>query len=405
MDKVLDLIRQEEKRQRDTLMLIPSENYAWPEVRQAVGSVLMHKYAEGTPARRYYQGTKYVDEIETLAIERARKLFNVPYVNVQPLSGALANLAVYFALLNTGDRMAGLKLSHGGHLTHGHPKITFAGKYFETYQITTDLSKPEYFDFEKIAKETRQFKPKLIILGTTSFPRKINWQKFREIADTVGAYLVADISHEAGLIAARVYPSSVPYVHIVTSTTQKTLRGPRGAFILVTDQGLAKDPELAKKIERAVFPGLQGGPHMHTIAGIAIALEKASKAEFKTYAQKILENAQTLAKALIDGGFDLVTGGTDNHLILLNLRNLRISGKEAAERLEQNGIIVNKNAIPDDPNPPNNPSGIRLGTPAITARGMGREEMELIGSLISRVIVKDENVLPEVRKLCSKFPI
>lgn len=400
----MDLIAKEEKRQKETLMLIPSENYTSPEVRKAVGSVLMHKYAEGYPGKRYYQGMEFIDQIETLAVERAKKLFKVPHANVQPYSGSPANMAVYFALLNPGEPMMGMSFSHGGHLTHGHPKVTFAGKYFDCAQYGIDSSKPGYFDFSEIRKMAQEHKPKVIVVGATAFPRIFPWKEFSEISEEVGAYLLADIAHIAGLVVGGVHPSPAPYCHIITTTTHKTLRGPRGAIIMVTEKGLQKDPDLGRKIDKAVFPGLQGGPHIHTIAGMAITLEKASQPEFKEYAREIVKNAKVLAETLIEGGFNLVTGGTDNHLILVDLRNMSFDGKEAAEKLEEEGIIVNKNAVPGDTRPPSSPSGIRLGTPAVTTRGMKAAEMKRIGEMIKKVLREGKSVKEEVKQLCRQFP-
>jgi len=402
-DEVLDLIAREEKRQEETLMLIPSENYTYPEVREAVGSVLMHKYAEGYPGRRYYQGNEIVDEIEILAQKRAQTLFGVPYVNVQPYSGSPANMAVYFALLSYGDTLMGLSLAHGGHLTHGNP-VSFSGKYFKSVQYGLDDQAENFFNFAEIRQVAQASRPKVIVVGTTAFPRRLPWKEFAEIADEVGAYLLADISHIAGLVAGGAHSSPVPYAHLVTTTTHKTLRGPRGAIIMVTQKGLAKDSNLGKKIDKAVFPGLQGGPHLHTIAGIAVALKKAAEPEFKEYAQQVVKNAQVLAQTLINHGFNLVTGGTDNHLILIDLRNLNLDGQDAAIKLEEEGIITNKNAIPNDPNPPSRPAGLRLGTPAVTARGMKEEEMKTIGEMIKGVLLENKKVHSQVSALCSRFP-
>lgn len=409
MDKVFSLIAKEKTRQKDTLMMIPSENYTYPEVRRAVGSILMHKYSEGYPGKRYYQGNEFIDEIEYLAIERAKKLFDVPHVNVQPYSGSPANAEVYMALLGPGDVIMGLNLSSGGHLTHGHPNITFSGKYFKSIQYGVD--KNGYIDFEQLEKLANKYKPKLIIAGLTAYPRKLEWKRFAKIADSVGAYLMADISHIAGLVAGGAHESPVHYAHVVTTTTHKTLRGPRGALIMVTKKGLKKDPEMGKKIDRAVFPGLQGGPHDNTTAGIAIALEKAGEKQFVVYSKKIVENAKTLAEELKKYGFNLVTGGTDNHLLLIDLRSKGILGKTFAISLEKAGIIVNYNSIPYDPNPPNNPSGIRLGVPALTARGMGKRQMEVIAGMINEVSrsIGDEDSLRkisnEVKKMVNRFPI
>ncbi len=406
MDKITSLIKLEEKRQKETLMMIPSENYTYPEVRTAVGSVLMHKYSEGYPGKRYYQGNEFIDEIENIAIEAAMKLFKVPHANVQPYSGSPANAAVYMALMNPGETLMGMSLSAGGHLTHGHPKITFSGKFFNSVQY--GVTKDGWIDYDEVKKLAKHEKPKVIVAGLTAYPRNIDWKKFAEIADSVGAYLVADISHIAGLVAASIIPSPIPFVHVVTTTTHKTLRGPRGAIIMVTKKGIEKDLDLPKKIDRAVFPGMQGGPHNNTTAGIAIALEKAQKQEFKKYAKNIVSNAKNLAEELKKNNFNLVTDGTDNHLVLIDLRNKNIGGKDAAILLEKAGIVVNYNAIPFDPNPPMNPSGIRLGTPAISVRGMGKTEMKLIAKWMSDVISNPSSakkVKKEVQKLCSKFPL
>ncbi len=401
MDKVLELIKQEEQRQRETIMLIPSENYVSKAVREAEGSVLMNKYSEGYPDKRYYQGNKYVDEIEKLAIERAKELFGVQYVNVQPYSGSPANAEVLMALVHPGEKIMGLALSGGGHLTHGHPKITFSGKYYESIQY--DVNEEGWIDYEQVKKLALEHKPKLIICGTTAYPRILDFEKFSQIAKSVGAYLLADISHIAGLVVGGVHPSPVGYADVITTTTHKTLRGPRGAMIMTNDA------ELAKKIDRAVFPGLQGGPHNNTTAAMAIALEETlnSKSEEPNYAQQVTKNAKVLSEELIKLGFKLVTGGTDNHLLVIDLREKNISGKDAAIKLEEAGLVVNYNAIAHDPNPPMNPSGIRLGTPAVTTRGMGEKEMKLIAEMINDVLVnqKTNEVLIKVKDLCEKFKI
>lgn len=393
MNKISDLIKKEEQKQQNTLMMIPSENYASQAVMDAVGSVLMNKYSEGYPGKRYYQGNKYIDEIETIAIEKAKKLFGVEYVNVQPYSGSPANSAVLFALM--GDppsheapegrgKIMGLKLSSGGHLTHGHPDITFSGKFFESIQFGTDDK--GIIDYDEVEKLARAEKPKLLFIGTTAYPLILDWKRFAEIADSVGAWLVADISHVAGLVVAGVYPSPVNYAHVVTTTTHKTLRGPRGAMIMVTEKGIDKDAELAKKIDRAVFPGLQGGPHDNTTAGIAICLEEADTPEFKKYGEQIVLNAKVLAEELVKGGLTIVTGKTECHLIVVDLRPQKLSGSLVAEELEKVGIIVNKNSVPNDTAGPFNPSGIRLGTPAITTKGMKEEDVKLIAKRIIDVI-------------------
>ena len=406
MDKVLELIKQEEKRQRETLMMIPSENYTSPEARAAVGSVLMHKYSEGYPGRRYYQGNEIIDKIENLAVERAKKLFGVPHANVQPYSGSPANAAVYMALLNPGDTIMGMSLYAGGHLTHGHPNITFSGKYFRSVQYGVD--KEGFIDYAEVLKLAKKEKPKIIIAGLTAYPRTLDWKKFADIADQIDAYLVADISHIAGLIAGGVHKSPVKYAHVVTTTTHKTLQGPRGAIIMVTHKGLKKDSEMPQKIDRAVFPGLQGGPHDNQTAAIGIALRQARGKLFKKYAKKVVENAKVLAQELSALGFELTSGGTDNHLLLIDLRSKKISGKEAAIALEKAGIIVNCNSIPHDPSPPMNPSGIRIGTPAITTRGMESKEMKKIARWVSLVISDKKHatkINAEVKKLCKKFPV
>lgn len=436
-DKTFQLIKQEENRQSNTLMMIPSENYASKEVREAVGSVLMNKYSEGYPGKRYYQGNKIVDEIETIAIERAKKLFKVPHANVQPYSGSPANSEVLFALCDPagadkpGDTIMGMSLSSGGHLTHGHPDITFSGKYFKSVQF--GLDEKGLLNYMQIAAQVQLGKPKLILVGTTAYPLAFDWKKFGEIADSVGAWLVADISHVVGLIIAGVYPIPFPYAHIVTTTTHKTLRGPRGALIMVTDKGLKKDQELAEKIDKSVFPGMQGGPHNNTTAAIAVCLSEASKPSFKVYAKQVVENAKVLADELKKGGLTLVAGGTESHLMVIDLRPQKLSGNVVAEALEVAGIIINKNSVPNDHMPPFYPSGIRLGTPALTTRGMKEKEMEQIASWVLEIIKhveiyklpenanarstfmkaykekisKDKfllDIAKEVKALCKKFP-
>jgi len=406
MSKISDLISKEEKRQRDTIMLIPSENYASKAVRNAVGSILMNKYSEGYSGKRYYQGNKIVDEIETFTIEKAKELFKVEHVNVQPYSGSPANAEVLFALLNYGDKIMGLKLSSGGHLTHGHPDITFSGKYFTSVQFGTDDGVINYDEVEELAKRER---PKLMIIGSTAYPLIFDWERLGAIADAIGAWFVADISHVAGLILSDVYPSPVAYCHVVTTTTHKTLRGPRGAIIMVTSKGIKKDSELPGKIDRAVFPGLQGGPHNNTTAGIAIALSEAERPSFKEYGRQVVANAKLLAELLKKGGLTIVTGKTECHLIVVDLRPLGVSGSVIAQALEDAGIIVNKNSVPNDSAPPYRPSGIRLGTPAITTRGMKEKEMKIIAKWILEVVKNsaDEklqhDIAYKVKNLCSKF--
>lgn len=401
-DPVFELVKKEEKRQKETLMMIPSENYASKAVRAAVGSVLMNKYSEGYPGRRYYQGNKIVDEVENLAIEKAKKLFGVAHVNVQPYSGSPANDAVLFALLEPGDSIVSLKLSSGGHLTHGHPDITFSGKLFKSFQFGTD--ERGIINYEEVEKLVFEVKPKLMIIGTTSYPMALNWRKISQIADSVGAWFVADISHVIGLIIAKSYPNPVPFAHIVTSTTHKTLRGPRGAMIMVTKKGLKKDPELASKIDRAVFPGFQGGPHNNTTAGIAQALIEADSSSFRDYGAQVVKNAKILAEELKKGGLKLVCDGTESHLLVVDLRPLGLSGNVVAEALEAAGIIVNRNSVPNDSAPPFYPSGIRLGTPALTTRGMKGKEMKKIASWILKVVdyVKDKK-LPEDKEERAEF--
>ena len=388
------LISQELDRQKNTLMLIPSENYVSHDVLRAVGSVLSNKYSEGYPHARYYQGNQFVDEIEILAIERAKELFGVPYANVQPYSGSPANSAIYFGLLEQGDTVMGLRLSGGGHLTHGHPEITFSGKYFNSVQF--DVKENGYIDMDLAYQKALEMKPKLISVGTTAYPRNIDWQRWSEIAGEIGAYMHADISHIAGLIAAKELDTPIPFADVVMFTTHKTLRGPRGAVILVTEKGIRRNPSLPKLIDRAVFPGLQGGPHDNTTAGIAVALWEAQQETFKDYAKAILSNAQVLSSELISNGFELVTGGTDNHLMVIDLQKKNLVGNIVAEALEAGGLIVNRNSVPFDPNPPFYPSGIRLGTPAVTTRGMSSEEMKKIAKLIADVTEHvQDHVLPE----------
>ncbi len=426
------LLSLELERQKNTLMLIPSENYASLDVMEAVGSVLSNKYSEGYPHARYYQGNTFVDEIELLAIERAKELFGVPYANVQPYSGSPANSAIYFGLLQKGDTVMGLRLSGGGHLTHGHPDITFSGKYFNSVQF--DVKEDGYIDMDMAYQKALEVKPKIISVGTTAYPRNLDWQRWSEIAQESGAILHADISHIAGLIAAKELDTPVHFADVIMFTTHKTLRGPRGAVILVTEKGISRNASLPKVIDRAVFPGLQGGPHNNSIAGISIALWEAQQEEFKEYAKAVISNARILSSELITHGFELVTGGTDNHLMVIDLQKKHLVGNIVAEALEAAGIIVNRNSVPFDPNPPFYPSGIRLGTPAVTTRGMSSEEMKKIATLIADVTGhvqecrlpegKDQrrtyiktfraqlendtfysDVKREVQKMCNAFPI
>ena len=381
---IASLIEKEAKRQRDVLEMIPSENYASSAVREAVGSILANKYSEGYPHKRYYQGNRYIDDIENLAIARAKKLFGVPHANVQPYSGSPANSAVYMALLKPGDTIMGLKLSGGGHLTHGHPDVTFSGTFYRSVQY--DVDEQGFIDLDYVAALAAKTKPAIIVVGTTAYPRIFDWKKWKAIADSVGALLLADISHIAGLVVGGVHPSPIPYADIVMFTTHKTMRGPRGAVLLVTGQGLVKDPKMGEKIDKAVFPGLQGGPHDNVTAAIAVCLHEASQPTFKRYAKQVVDNAKVLAATIQRQGCTLSTGGTDNHLMVVDLRPQGVIGNIAAEALEVAGIVVNRNSVPHDTNPPFYPSGIRLGTPAITTRGMGEKEMWQIGKWIAQVI-------------------
>lgn len=399
---IADLIEKETIRQRDVLEMIPSENYASSAVREAVASVLMNKYSEGYAGRRYYQGNQYVDEVERMAVERTKKLFGVPHANVQPYSGSPANSAVYFALLNTGDTIMGLKLSGGGHLTHGHPSITFSGKYFTPVQF--DVETDGWIDMEKVATLAKTEKPKLLVIGTTAYPRILEWGKWRAIADSVGALLLADISHVAGMVAVGAYPTPVPYADVVMFTTHKTLRGPRGAVLLVTDTGLKKDPDMGKKIDKAVFPGLQGGPHDNVTSAIAVCMQEASTQAFTEYAHQIVKNAKALAASLQKKGLTLTTGGTDSHLLVLDLRKEQVIGNIVAEALEVAHIVANYNTVPHDTNPPLYPSGVRLGTPIVTTRGMKEAEMEQIAAWITAVVAEVSHYrLPDAKELRSAF--
>lgn len=380
---IYKFIKLEEKRLQETLMMIPSENITSKAVEEAVGSMLGNKYAEGYPHKRYYQGQQVVDQVEDLVRERAKKLFKVEAVNVQPLSGSPANFAALNAILQPGDTLMGLALNAGGHLTHG-AAFSSTSKYFRS--VSYGVTKQGLLDYDEIAKLAKKEKPKVIIAGTTAYARILDWKKFAAIAESVDAYLMADVAHIAGLILAGVYPSPVPYVHVVTTTTHKTLRGPRGAMIMTTAKGLKKDPELAQKIDKSIIPGIQGGPHLNTIAGIGVALQEASKKSYVKYCEQILKNAKELEKELLKYDFHLVTGGTDSHLLLVDLRNKDLLGNTAAEALELVGIVLNRNGVPFDTNPPFYPSGIRMGTPGITSRGMKEKEMRLIAGWINTVV-------------------
>ncbi len=390
--QIYKLVKEEQKRLKEVLEMIPSENYTSRAVMDALGSDLTNKYSEGYAKKRYYQGNKVIDEVELLAIERAKKLFGVPYVNVQPYSGSPANLAVYLALLTPGkDKIMGLDLAFGGHLTHG-AQVSAVGKFFKT--VTYTLNEKGQLDFKQIEELAVREKPKIIVCGFTAFPRTVDFAKFAKIAKKVDAYLLADISHIAGLVAGGVHLSPVPYADVIMTTTHKTLRGPRGAMIMVTENGLKKDSEIADKIDKAVFPGLQGGPHDNQTAAIAVALKEASTVAFKKYATRVVENSIELALQLKNRGFEMISGGSDNHLILIDLTNKGVNGALAAYALEQANIIVNKNAVPNDPNPPFYPSGIRIGTPAITTRGMKVGDMEKVADWYDRVItaIKDHQL-------------
>lgn len=378
VSKIFDLVKLETERQRKTISLIASENLAYPEVLEVMGGVLMNKYAEGYPGKRYYQGNKYIDEIEIYAQELGKKLFGLEHINVQPYSGSPANAAVLFALCNPQDKIAGMKLNAGGHLTHGHPNVSFSGKFFNSVQW--DVNEEGKIDYAKVGEMLRQEKPKLIFVGTTAYPWKIDFDFFGKLGDEIGAYVVADIAHISGLVATNLHPG-IENVHLVTSTTHKQLRGPRGAFIGVTKKGLAKNPELSKLIDKAIFPGMQGGPHMETIAGMAVAFEKALLPEYKIYCGQVLKNASLLAEELRRGGLKVY--GTENHMMVVEVGYE--NGKEVAIKLEEEGIVCNYNTVPHDTAKPFNPSGIRLGTNAITSLGVGEDKIKEIALIILRV--------------------
>ncbi len=393
-------MQKELARQRRNLELIASENIVSPAVMAAMGSVLTNKYAEGYPGKRYYGGCEAVDIVEEIAIERAKKLFGAGYANVQAHSGAQANTAVYFALLQPGDTVLGMSLAHGGHLTHGSP-VNLSGKYFNF--VSYGLGDDETLDYDAVEKLTKEHHPKLIVAGASAYPRAIDFARLAEIAHSNGAMLMVDMAHIAGLVAAGLHQSPVGYADVVTTTTHKTLRGPRGGLILTNDE------ELAKKINKAIFPGIQGGPLMHVIAGKAVCFGEALKPEFKAYAKQIVDNAQALAKGLLDRGFDLVSGGTDNHLMLVDLRPVHITGKEMEHRLDEVFITVNKNAIPNDPEKPMVTSGIRVGTPAVTSRGLVTEDMEKIAEFMYLTATQFETKADEIREgvseICKKYPL
>jgi len=387
--EIFEAIRNEAWKQHSKLQLIASENYVSEAVLEAAGSIMTNKYAEGYPGKRYYGGCEFVDVAENLAIDRAKKLFGAEHANVQPHSGSQANMAAYFSVLQPGDTILGMNLSHGGHLTHGSP-VNFSGRFFKIVAYGVD-PKTEYIDYDELQAIATREKPKVIMAGATVYPRIIDFERFRKIADSVGAFLITDMAHIAGLIAAGIHPSPVPHSHMVTSTTHKTLRGPRGGFILCK-------ADLQKAVDKNVFPGIQGGPLMHVIAAKAVAFKEALEPSFKEYQARIVKNAKALAAALTEQGFRLISGGTDNHLMLVDLRNMGINGKEAVVALDKAGVVVNKNAIPFDPLPPAVSSGIRIGTPSVTTRGMNEPEMKEIAAIIAGA-VKDRNDPAALEKL------
>lgn len=399
--KIKELIDLEKKRQFEGIELIASENYVSEDILQCMGSILTNKYSEGYPDKRYYGGNKYIDGIEKEAIQRAKDLFGAEHVNVQPYSGSPANQAVHFALLQPGDNTMGMALDAGGHLTHGY-KVSFSGKYYNA--VNYGVNKEGYIDYEEVRKLALEHKPKLIWAGFSAYSRIIDWNEFRKIADEVGAYLAVDIAHVAGLVATGLYPNPVGIADVVTTTTHKTLRGPRGAIIMCKE-------ELGEKIDKAVFPGLQGGPHNHTTAGIAVALKEASTPEFKEYVKQIIKNSQALSNALQKLGYTIVSGGTDNHLFLVDvIKSVNLSGKEASDILEKANITLNMNAIPYDTRKPWSPSGVRIGTPAITTRGMKEKEMEQVAKYIDNALrnPSDDNlekIKLEVKEFTKDFPI
>lgn len=395
------IIAAEASRQDEELELIASENYVSPAVLEAMSTVLANKYSEGYSGKRYYGGNEVIDQMEDLAVSRAKELFSAPHVNVQPLSGSPANAAVYMAFLEPGDKVLGLRLDHGGHLSHGH-SVNFSGRLYNFIQYGLD---PETgrIDMDEVYRLAKEEKPKMIVAGFSAYSREIDWKRFKEIADEIGAYTFADIAHIAGLIAAGELANPVPFFDVVSTTTHKTLRGPRGAIIMCQEK-------YAKQVDRAVFPGMQGGPHDHITAAKAVAFGEALQPEFKEYAKKVIANAQAMAASFLALDYRIVSGGTDNHLLVLDLSNKGLSGKEAEKALEQAGISVSRSTIPNDPNPPMNPSGVRIGTPAVTTRGMGEAEMKQIVDLIDSALAhKDDaaylnNLKTEVRNLCLQFP-
>ncbi len=394
-------IMKESERQADELEMIASENYVSPAVLEAMGSILTNKYSEGYPGHRYYGGNQVIDEVETIAIERAKKLFGAEHVNVQSLSGSPANAAVYFAFLKPGDKILGMKLDHGGHLSHGHP-VNFSGLLYNFVQYGVD-AETGYIDMKEVRAMALKEKPKMIVVGATAYSREIDWAEFKKIADEVGAYSFADIAHTAGLIAAGLLANPVPIFDVVSTTTHKTLRGPRGAIIMCKEK-------FAKQVDRAVFPGMQGGPHDHTTAAKAVAFGEALQPQFKVYAKQVIANAKVLAEEFIKRGYRVISGGTDNHLMVVDMTSKNITGRDAEAALNKIGISVNRSTIPNDPNPPMKPSGVRFGTPALTTRGMKEKEVLQIVEWIDQAIMNKDNeeklaeLKKEVKKLCGKFP-
>jgi glycine hydroxymethyltransferase len=400
--QIYELMRQEAARQSGSIRLIPSENYVSKAVMLASGGCLTNKYAEGYPGRRYYEGQQVTDLIERMARDRVKKIFKAEHANVQPYSGSVANLAAYVALINPGDTIMGMSLIHGGHLTHGW-KVSVTSKFYKSVPYPVDHETGR-LDFDYIADLAKKHKPNVIVSGATAYPREIDFEKFGRIARDVGAYHISDIAHIAGLVVAGIHKSPVPYSDVVSTTSHKTLRGPRGGMLLCK-------AEHAERVDKAVFPGLQGGPHMHTLTAIAVAMAEADTPEFVAYAKQVVKNAKALANKLLEYGFNLVSGGTDNHLILIDLRNKNIPGRKLAKALDRARIVTNYNTVPGDPAPPSNPSGLRIGTPAITTRGMKEPEAEQVAAFINKVVenIDNETVIEEVEKevllLCSQFTV
>ncbi|MBU0647183.1 serine hydroxymethyltransferase [Patescibacteria group bacterium] len=398
--EIFDIVKREMTRQTEELELIASENYVSKAVLEAMATVFTNKYSEGYPGHRYYGGNQIIDEAENLAIERAKKLFQAEHINVQPLSGSPANAAVYMAFLKPGDKVLGLKLDHGGHLSHGHP-VNFSGMLYDFVQYEVDQNTGR-IDMEKVREIALKEKPKMIVAGYSAYSREIEWQKFKEIADEVGAFTFADIAHTAGLIASGEMDSPIPFFDVVSTTTHKTLRGPRGAMIMCKEK-------FAKQVDRAVFPGMQGGPHEHIIVAKAVAFGEALQPEFKQYAKQVIANAKTMASEFIKFGYRIISNGTDNHLMVVDMTSKGLGGRDCEQILDKIGISVSRSTIPNDPNPPMNPSGVRFGTPAITTRGLKQEEVKIIVALINKAIEnKDEinileNIKKEIKEMCLKF--